>query len=162
MKKFIIILLFFFIPTSIAFADTHVTVSNNGTGSNSDVSVNQQTSGQTTTCINGNCTTTGGGSHATVCINGKCTESDNGDIDAQSDDGHSQVHISNSGTNSSTSSTSSNNSKTSISVKSDTDSNSEEKEESTKSAEIKKKIQKAKSLFEMIRDFFKSFFGIPK
>lgn len=87
--------LFFFAP-QIASADVHVSVS--GNGSNSEVNVNSQSNGQSTSCVNGNCTTTGNDSHSTVCINGKCTNSENGSVDVQSDDGHSQVHISNSET----------------------------------------------------------------
>ena len=81
----------FFIIPQTAFADVNVSVSGNDATSN--VSVNSQTDGQSTTCVNGQCTSTGGGSHSTVCVNGKCTTSDNGNVDVQSDDGHSQVHI---------------------------------------------------------------------
>ncbi|MGI8419799.1 MAG: hypothetical protein ACR2LN_04090 [Candidatus Levyibacteriota bacterium] len=81
-----------FLPR-VAFADVNASVSGNAGDSN--VSVDSQSQGQSTTCINGQCTTSGGGSHATVCVNGKCTTSDSGNIDVQSDDGHSQVHISN-------------------------------------------------------------------
>lgn len=81
----------FFILPQAAYADVNVSVSGNDGTSN--VSVDSQTNGQTTTCVNGQCTTTGGGGHATVCVNGKCTTSDDGNIDVQSDDGHSKVHV---------------------------------------------------------------------
>jgi hypothetical protein len=82
---------------SFAFAgDSNVTVTNNSQGSSNNVSVNSTNNGTSTTCINGKCTTTGGGSHSTVCVNGKCTESTDGNVDMQSDDGKTQVHINNS------------------------------------------------------------------
>jgi hypothetical protein len=78
-----------------AFADTSVAVSNNDIGSSNSVNVNSQSNGQTTTCVNGQCTTTGGGSKSTVCINGKCTSTDDGNVDYSSPDGNDQVHIHN-------------------------------------------------------------------
>jgi len=92
--KIIVVLcsILFFIP-QIALADTSIDVSNNGDSSTSNVSVNSQASGQSVTCINDNCTTTGGGSKSTVCINGKCTTTDDGNVDYSSPDGHDQVHI---------------------------------------------------------------------
>lgn len=69
---------------------------------NSDVSVQSESRGTSTTCINGKCTSTGGGSYATACINGKCTTSDDGKMDIESDDGHSSIHINNSTNNSAT------------------------------------------------------------
>jgi hypothetical protein len=86
--------LFLLIP-QIALADTSVDVSNNGDGSSNSVSVNSQSSGENTTCVNGNCTTTGGGGTSTVCVNGQCTTSDGGNIDYSSPDGHDQVHVHN-------------------------------------------------------------------
>ncbi|HVA96639.1 MAG TPA: hypothetical protein VND99_03210 [Candidatus Acidoferrales bacterium] len=78
-----------------AFADTNISVSNNADSANSSVSVNSQSSGQSISCVNGNCTTTGGGSKTTVCHNGQCTTTDNGNVDYQSDDGHTQIHVDN-------------------------------------------------------------------
>jgi hypothetical protein len=94
--KIIVVLvsILFFMP-QVAFADTSVDVSNNGDGSSNSVNVNSESNGQSTTCVNGNCTTTGGGSKSTVCINGKCTTTDNGNVDYSSSDGHDQVHIHN-------------------------------------------------------------------
>ena len=79
----IIVVLFsiLFLMPQVAFAD--------------DVNVNTQSSGQSVTCVNGNCTTTGGGSKSTVCVNGHCTTTDNGNVDYSSPDGHDQVHIHN-------------------------------------------------------------------
>ena len=79
----------------VTFANTDVEVSNNGDGSSNSVSVNSQSSGQSVTCINGNCTTTGGGSKSTVCVNGHCSTTDDGNVDYSSPDGHNQVHIHN-------------------------------------------------------------------
>ncbi len=63
--SFLISLISIIIP-SLAYADVHVTSSGN-----SNVDVHSESSGTSTTCINGNCTTTGGGGHATATINGK-------------------------------------------------------------------------------------------
>lgn len=82
-----------FIPQFV-FADTSVDVSNNSDSSSNSVSVNSASSGQSVTCVNGNCTTTGGNSKSTVCINGHCTTTD-GNVDYSSSDGHDQVHIQN-------------------------------------------------------------------
>lgn len=60
-----------------------------------DVSVNSQSSGQSVTCINGNCTTTGGGSKSTVCVNGQCTTTDNGNVNYNSPDGHTHIEVNN-------------------------------------------------------------------
>jgi hypothetical protein len=88
------ILAVFLLPQA-AYADTDVNVSNNGDGSSNSVHVNSQSNGQSVTCVNGNCTTTGGGSKTSVCINGKCTTTDDGNVDMQSPDGHDQVHVHN-------------------------------------------------------------------
>ena len=88
--SFITVLLLLLLP-SVTYADS--------------TSVYNKSNGQSTTCINGTCTTTGGGSTSTVCINGNCTTSNDGNVDMQSDDGHTQVHIHNN-TNSQTSPTS--------------------------------------------------------
>ena len=84
MKKitvFLSIISLLFVP-SMAFADASSTVNVHTEGSN-----------QSTTCVNGNCTTTGSSGKSTVCINGNCTTSDTGDVNYNSDDGHTQVHI---------------------------------------------------------------------
>jgi hypothetical protein len=60
-----------------------------------NVSVNSQSTGQSTTCINGSCTTTGGGSKTTVCHNGQCTTTDDGNVDYSSPDGHTQIRVNN-------------------------------------------------------------------
>src|SRR6266568_470159 len=88
-------LLAVFVLPRAAFADTDVNVSGNGDGSTSHVSVNSQSSGQSVTCVNGNCTTTGGGSKTTVCHNGVCSTTDDGNVDYNSSDGHTQVHVHN-------------------------------------------------------------------
>lgn len=79
----------------LAFADTSVDVSNNADGSSNSVNVNSQSQGQSITCVNGNCTTTGGGSKTTVCHNGQCSTTDDGNVDYSSPDGHTQVHVHN-------------------------------------------------------------------
>jgi CCR4-NOT transcriptional regulation complex NOT5 subunit len=72
----------FVIPPPITLAESN------------SINVNQTTTGQTTKCVNGTCTTTGGGSKSTVCINGKCTTTEDGsNVDVQSDDSHTQIHI---------------------------------------------------------------------
>ena len=104
MKKVLLFsFLLFLIPQASFAADSsvHVSVSNNVSDSNSSVTVNSNSQGSSTTCINGKCTTTGGESHSKVCVNGKCTESD-GDLDINEDNGKTQVHINNSSDKSST------------------------------------------------------------
>lgn len=86
-----VIAVFIFPQTAAASVD--VNISNNSDSSDNSVSVNSQSSGESITCINGQCTTTGEGTHSTVCINGNCTNSNSGNVDMQSSDGHSQVHI---------------------------------------------------------------------
>lgn len=62
-------------------AETSVTIENNGEGASSEVHV-ENSVGQSTNCVNGNCTTTDhGNNQATVCINGKCETSFNGNIE---------------------------------------------------------------------------------
>ena len=83
----------FLLATQPAFAEVRVNISGNEGSSN--VSVNQEGSGESTTCVNGECTTKSGSNKSTVCINGDCTTSDNGNIDVQSQDGSSKVTVSN-------------------------------------------------------------------
>src|SRR5579885_2168157 len=80
-------------PQIFAEANTTIKVSNTN-NSTSDINV-QNSTGESTVCINGNCTTTtGSDSNSTnVCINGTCYTSDTGNLDVQSDNGNNQVHI---------------------------------------------------------------------
>ncbi len=89
---FIASMLFFFSPLSV-FADTSVSIANTGGGSNSNVSVKSQVQGESTVCTNGACTTSGGGGTTTICHNGQCTTTDNGNVDYQSQGGHTQIHV---------------------------------------------------------------------
>jgi len=90
MKKLLLFSLLLFITPSIVFAaESSVQVSTTG---DSNVSVNSESQGQTTTCINGECTTTGGGGKTTVCINGKCQET-SGDVNIEENNGNIKVNI---------------------------------------------------------------------
>ena len=103
-------------------ADANIQVSTTG---DSNVTVNQETLGETTTCVNGKCTTTGGGGKTSACVNGKCYTSENGNLDIEENNGNTQVHIKSSNSNSS--------------VKVGTDSSdSKEEIDATKAAENKK------------------------
>ena len=136
MKGFLISLALLLITPLPVFADVHVT----STG-DSNVSVNESSSGQSTTCINGNCTTTGGGSHTKVCINGNCTETE-GNYDY--DNGKTSVHVSNSSNSNSTNQNNSSNVTPALHKDSDSDLDADEREETdaTKSAkEIKEKVK---------------------
>ncbi len=79
---------------SPAFAEVNVQVSNSE--GSSQVNVNSESTGTSTICQNGKCTTTGGESTSTVCINGKCTTT-NEDVNYQSEDGSTKVEVNNSG-----------------------------------------------------------------
>lgn len=84
MKKLlsVIVLTFFLGLAPKAFAETSIDISSNGDGASSEVSVESST-GESTVCVNGHCTTTqNGGSSATVCINGTC-ETTEGDVNVQ-------------------------------------------------------------------------------
>lgn len=81
-----------------AYAEVKVDIS--GNEGSSRVNVNSQSTGTSTICQNGKCTTTEGESSSTVCINGKCSTS-NGDVNYESNDGTTRVQInSNTGNNS--------------------------------------------------------------
>ena len=108
---------FLLVVPQIANADIHV-----ATTGDSSVNVSSQTSGTSTTCINGNCTTTGGGSHTTATVNGKTYES-NGDLNV--DDGNSHVHVNSSSGNTSASV---NNSSSSTTINSTSESGSKDKD----------------------------------
>jgi hypothetical protein len=149
----------------IAFAKSTVNISNNGEGSKTNVNI-QTNTGNNTICQNGKCTTTSNSENgkSTVCINGKCTSSEDGNLDIQSEDGNSSVHINNSGaTNSPTSSNSSsteNNTTINTTVKVDTDtsvkkaSNASEKQKN----EVKQKITDQPNALQKIIDDIKNFF----
>ena len=66
-----------------------------------DTTVKSQSEGQTTTCVNGQCTTTGGGNKTTICHNGQCSTVNNGNVDYESSDGHTQIHVHNNTANNS-------------------------------------------------------------
>lgn len=70
--------LFLLIP-SVAFAD--------------NTTVTSQSNGTVTKCVNGVCTTTGGGSSSHVCDNGQCWDSSSGCVDYTSPDGHTHIQI---------------------------------------------------------------------
>ncbi len=77
---------------SSAFAEVHVQVSNSE--GSSQVNVSSETSGSSTVCHNGTCTTTGGENTSTVCINGTCTTT-NENVDYKSEDGTTKVEVNN-------------------------------------------------------------------
>ena|SRR3989344_6009309 len=145
---FFIFLFPLLISTPVFAADIHVS----STG-DSNVSVNSQTTGESTTCINGKCETTGGESKTTVCVNGKCTESD-GNVDIN--ENNVQVKVNNN-TNSTTSVKSTSNStvKTQVDVKTGSESGQKDKDD-TKSAERKEAGNY--SVIEKIIDFLKDIF----
>jgi hypothetical protein len=77
------------------FAETHVSVSNNGEGVHTNVNVENNTGGNTI-CQNGKCTTTFGSTGSSkVCVNGVCHTGDNGNVNYQSEDGNTKVNINN-------------------------------------------------------------------
>lgn len=83
----------------LAFAESSVSITNNGEGSSSSVNVTTNT-GNNTICVNGKCTTsTGETGKSTVCVNGDCKTSD-GDIKVESEDGNTKVNIKSNGTSS--------------------------------------------------------------
>jgi len=81
---------------SVSAAETKVNVSNNADDSTSNVSVKSMSTGSSTTCINGKCTTTEGENKGTVCVNGECYTSEDGNIDVKSEDGNTTVTVNNS------------------------------------------------------------------
>ncbi len=90
------------VPFTFAKTETHIEVSNNGEGANSEVNVENST-GESTVCVNGKCTTSSGNSenNSTVCINGECTTS-NGDVNIHSEDENAKVTINNNTTSETT------------------------------------------------------------
>lgn len=150
MRKVILFSILFLLIAPLAHAsEVKVNISNNSSGSSSNVSVNSTSEGTSTTCVNGNCTTTGGSSHSKVCINGECTESD-GDVEIKKDDGNNHLYISNSGTKNSTISA------TSTPKEHDL---SEAAKQAEKIKEAQKKSQeKLDSIFEQIRSLLKRVF----
>ena len=92
MNKLLLVVFLFIVSPQVVKAN-QIKVSNNGS---SDVSINQKVEGESTTCINGKCTTTGGSSNAKVCVNGECYESKDGNISVESKDGNTKVNITNS------------------------------------------------------------------
>jgi hypothetical protein len=89
-----LLLLSLLLPTA-AFAEVSVNVSGNSDNANTNVSVNQQGSSQSTTCVNGKCTSTGSTGKTEVCTNGDCKSYD-GDVNYQSDDGTTKINVNNS------------------------------------------------------------------
>jgi len=92
MNKLLLVVFLFIVSPQVVKAN-QIKVSNNGS---SDVSINQKVEGESTTCINGKCTTTGGSSNTKVCVNGECYESKDGSISVESKDGNTKVNINNS------------------------------------------------------------------
>lgn len=86
----------FLVLPSSAYASVNVNVSGNA-----DVSVHQEGSSQSTTCINGSCTTSGGSSKTEICKNGNC-QTFEGNTNYESEDGSTKVHINNNSAPSST------------------------------------------------------------
>lgn len=125
------------------------------TTGDSNVTVNQKTLGETTTCVNGKCTTTGGGGKTTVCINGVCHESEDGNLDIN--EGNTQIHIKNSNNSSSVSVKSNGSSNTSVNV--DTGSGDDKKETTDEAKKVIKKIQEARrSILDKIKEFLSRLF----
>jgi len=81
----------------MVMAEVSVNVSSD-TSSESDISVQSESSGTSTVCQNGKCTTSGGEGKSTVCVNGKCTTSGE-DVDYKSEDGNTRIRINNNSTN---------------------------------------------------------------
>jgi uncharacterized low-complexity protein len=100
MKRTAKFLILFGLPFSllfaqVAYAEVSVQVSSSNESS-SNVSVQSESSGTTTVCQNGKCTTTGGDSKSTVCVNGKCTTTGE---DVNYEDGNTRIRINNNETN---------------------------------------------------------------
>ncbi|HVZ11565.1 MAG TPA: hypothetical protein VG965_00915 [Patescibacteria group bacterium] len=94
MRILLPLLMLLLIPQQV-FADVHVSVSSSGSSS---VSVNSETNGESTVCVNGDCKTTGGGGKSTACVDGKCYDSDsNGNLDVNENNGNTQVHVNSAG-----------------------------------------------------------------
>lgn len=56
----------------------------------------QSNTGENTVCVNGTCTTSSEGtSNSKVCVNGQCWDSTDGDVNYKSQDGNTNVNISN-------------------------------------------------------------------
>jgi hypothetical protein len=93
---FIAVLFFLFVP-QVASAEIHtsVSISNNGQGASSNVSVSNN-SGSNTVCQNGNCTTSSNNQNqqSTVCINGSCQTS-TGNVNITQNQGNTHVSIQN-------------------------------------------------------------------
>lgn len=143
-----VLLVFSSISVQKANARTSVEISNNGQGASSNINVNTNTGGNTI-CVNGKCTTTDNNSgKSTVCINGKCQTSEDGNLDMQSEDGNSKVHINNS-------------SKQEVNINNSTNSAEEIKKEVRSRIEKLKKNIKTKTASTSakkfdIKEFFKS------
>lgn len=149
MNKVLLFSLPFFIFPTVVFAAVNVS-----TTGDSNVTVNQETKGESTTCINGKCTTTGGESKSKVCVNGKCYESDNGNLEVN--EGNTQINIKNSNGTNSVSVKSTGNSSTTVNVETDDD----EKESSESSKKSREAEEIKQSIFEQIAAFFKNLFSI--
>jgi hypothetical protein len=89
-KIVLIVLSLLLIPSSV-FAAELGSIQVKVSGS-SDVSVKSESQGETTTCVNGDCKTTGGDSKTTVCINGKCEES-TGDVNITENNGDTKIQV---------------------------------------------------------------------
>lgn len=79
--------LFLYVPSVFASVDIK-------SNSESNISVQQSGGTQSTTCINGKCTSTGSSQQSVVCINGECKTYE-GDVDYKSQDGKTQVTVEN-------------------------------------------------------------------
>jgi len=137
MIRVLVFFIIFLIAPTISFART-TSVSTTG---DSSVTVNQTSEGESTTCINGNCTTTGGKSSSNVCVNGKCYESD-GDLEVN--ENNAQVSIKNS---------SNSESKTNVEVK--TDDSGDLEESISEQKKNNEKENNEESIFDKITQIIK-------
>jgi len=87
------LLLSLFLPSTVS-ANVHVSVEGNGDNAQTSVSVNQQGSTQSTTCVNGSCSTSGATGKTEVCTNGECKTYD-GNVDYKSDNGNTKINVQN-------------------------------------------------------------------
>ncbi len=144
---------FFFVvlPKSI-LADVNVDVSNNAGGSNNNVSIDNEVNNTVDT---GNTSQT----NTTVTINGKTYHSDQpGELNYQSDDGHSTVHINNQVGGTSVNTQSNQNIQNNVHVNTNTSNNAPSSLSTTPEPTHKEfKTNKSSFDFSLFMDFFKNF-----
>lgn len=133
------------LATSAYASNTSVSVKTEG---NSDISVNSTSQGSSTTCINGECTTTGGNSHTTACVDGECYESD-GDLNIEKNNGDIKVNVD-----------SNSNDDTSVNETKDTEMEENKTSESAKEKTEEKIEEIEKTFIEKIKEFFENIFSM--